>query len=116
VVDEGKHAVTHYRLKQRLPGHTLITCELETGRTHQIRVHMAYIGYPLVGDPLYSGRARFPKNLSEKTRAYIQHFKRQALHSSELSLVHPVTHEVLSFSAPMPEDMQALVRLLESDK
>ncbi|MFA6038487.1 MAG: 23S rRNA pseudouridine(1911/1915/1917) synthase RluD [Legionellales bacterium] len=115
VVEGGKHAVTHYRLKQRLPGHTLITCQLETGRTHQIRVHMAYIGYPLVGDPLYAGRARFPKNLSEKTRAYINHFKRQALHSYELSFSHPVTHEPLFFTVAMPEDMKILVRLLEEE-
>lgn len=115
VVVDGKPAVTHYRLKQRLPGHTLVTCQLETGRTHQIRVHMAYIGYPLVGDPLYAGRARFPKNLSEKTRAYINHFKRQALHSYELSFAHPVTHEELFFTAPMPEDMQGLVRLLAAE-
>jgi 23S rRNA pseudouridine1911/1915/1917 synthase len=112
VVDNGKPAVTHYRIKQRLLGHTLITCQLETGRTHQIRVHMAYIGYPLVGDPLYAGRARFPKNLTEEARAYINHFKRQALHSCELALIHPITHEALTFTAPMPEDMQGLVRLL----
>lgn len=115
VVEDGKHAVTHYRLKQRLPGHTLITCQLETGRTHQIRVHMAYIGYPLVGDPLYAGRARFPKNLSEKTRAYINHFKRQALHSYELSFLHPVTHEPLFFTVEMPEDMKILVKLLAAE-
>jgi 23S rRNA pseudouridine1911/1915/1917 synthase len=115
VVDGGKEAITHYRIKQRLPGHTLVTCQLETGRTHQIRVHMAYIGYPLVGDPLYAGRARFPKNISEKTRAYISHFKRQALHAYELSFEHPITHEPLSFTAPMPEDMQGLVRLLAAE-
>jgi 23S rRNA pseudouridine1911/1915/1917 synthase len=115
VVQDGKHAVTHYRIKQRLPGHTLVSCQLETGRTHQIRVHMAYIGYPLVGDPLYAGRARFPKNLSEKTRAYINHFKRQALHACELSFLHPITHEPLSFTATMPEDMQGLVRLLAAE-
>lgn len=112
VVENGKYAVTHYRIKQRLLGHTLITCELETGRTHQIRVHMAHIGYPLVGDPLYAGRARLVKNLSEKARAYLSHFKRQALHSYELFLLHPVTHEELHFVADMPEYMQILVKLL----
>ncbi len=115
VVEGGKHAKTHYRIKQRFPGHTLITCELETGRTHQIRVHMAYINYPLVGDSLYAGRARFPKNMSEKARAFINHFKRQALHSFELSFSHPVTHELLSFTAAMPDDMQNLVRLLSAE-
>jgi 23S rRNA pseudouridine1911/1915/1917 synthase len=115
VVDNGKTAITHYRLAQRLIGHTHISCQLETGRTHQIRVHMAYIGYPLVGDPLYGGRARFPKHLTQRARDYLSHFKRQALHARQLTLAHPITQEVLTFKAAMPEDMQALIRLLKEE-
>jgi len=112
VVDSGKTAMTHYRLAQRLCGYTHIICQLETGRTHQIRVHMAHIGYPIVGDPVYGGRLRLAKDLSEKARLYLGHFKRQALHARKLMFAHPVTGELLSFTAPMPEDMQALLRIL----
>ena len=112
VVASGKTAVTHYRIAQRFKGYTHVSCQLETGRTHQIRVHMAHIGYPLVGDPLYAGRLRLSKDLSEKARLYISHFKRQALHARKLMLRHPVTGEDLTFTAPMPEDMQALLRVL----
>lgn len=115
--DDGKDAVTHYRVIERFPGYTHILCQLETGRTHQIRVHMAHIGYPLLGDPQYGGRARVPpKQASEKLRYYLSHFKRQALHARQLTLAHPVTGEPLVFTAPMPEDMQILLRLLQELK
>lgn len=102
VVERGKPAVTHYRVIERLPGHTLVECRLETGRTHQIRVHMQSIGHPLVGDPVYGSRA---------SRLL---FHRQALHAAELALVHPVSHEPMVWRSPLPADMVALLERLKS--
>ena len=116
VVPTGKPAVTHYRLQERFRGHTLIRVQLETGRTHQIRVHMAHIRYPLVGDPLYGGRPRFPKGGSDALREAIQSFPRQALHARRLGLVHPGTDEELLFEAPLPGDMNELLAVLRTDR
>ena len=100
VVSRGKPAVTHYRVLERFPRYTLIACRLETGRTHQIRVHMQSIGHPLVGDPAY-GAKHAPRRLP-----------RQALHAARLGLVHPVTHKTLEWEAPLPDDLRALIEIL----
>lgn len=115
VNEQGKQAVTHYRLVKRYRGHTHVSVRLETGRTHQIRVHMAHIRYPLVGDPVYGGRLRFPAGASEALRDTLQHFRRQALHARKLGLIHPLSGEYLEFEAPLPDDMQQLLDALEQD-
>ncbi|GMR20044.1 MAG: 23S rRNA pseudouridine(1911/1915/1917) synthase RluD [Gammaproteobacteria bacterium] len=104
----GKPAVTHYRVKEKYAAHTLLRVNLETGRTHQIRVHMAHIHHPLVGDPVYGGRFMLPPGSSEILRETLQGFKRQALHAHKLGLLHPVTREELSWRSEMPEDFRLL--------
>lgn len=111
----GKPAVTHYRVEERFRSHTLLRVTLETGRTHQIRVHMTYIRHPIVGDPVYGGRAINPKGASEDLLATLRAFKRQALHATRLGLNHPVTGEYLEWERPMPDDMQHLVEMLRTD-
>ena len=113
--EDGKHAVTHYRLRERFRGHSLIQCSLETGRTHQIRVHLAHINHPLVGDPLYGGGLRLPKGATPELVAALRGFRRQALHAERLAFEHPVTHEPMSFSADRPADQQALIDALRAD-
>ncbi len=110
----GKTAITHYRVEQRLTGHTLLRVNLETGRTHQIRVHLAWRHLPIVGDRVYGGRARVPANMDQRLREHIQKFPRQALHATQLTIVHPATDEQISWYAAMPDDMQRLVNLLVS--
>ncbi|MCW8127504.1 23S rRNA pseudouridine(1911/1915/1917) synthase RluD [Microbulbifer halophilus] len=111
----GKEAVTHYRVQERFRVHTHLRCRLETGRTHQIRVHMAHIRHPLVGDPLYGGRPKLPPEADRALAEALQQFPRQALHAAELSLIHPESGETMHWSAPMPEDMLRLVELLRAD-
>lgn len=111
----GKEAVTHYRVIKRFREHSLIRCRLETGRTHQIRVHMASIHFPLVGDPVYGKRLRVPKDSSEEMIQVLRNFKRQALHAGRLGLVHPVSGKNLEWKAPLPDDMARLQRVLEDD-
>jgi 23S rRNA pseudouridine1911/1915/1917 synthase len=113
--EDGKRAVTHYRLRERFRAHSLLQCQLETGRTHQIRVHMAHIGHPLVGDPLYGGGLKLPKGASEELTATLRGFRRQALHAEKLSFVHPVSGEELSFSAERPVDQRELIEALRTD-
>ena len=108
----GKPAVTHYRIEQRFPAHTLLRCRLETGRTHQIRVHMAHIRHPIVGDPLYGGRMRLPPGADEAVIETLRGFRRQALHAARLSLRHPASGETLTWTAPLPEDFRRLVESL----
>jgi len=115
VVGVGKEAVTHYRVLQKFRSHTHIRLKLETGRTHQIRVHMAHINYPLVGDPLYGGRFRLPKNTSEKMQSVLKNFRRQALHAKKLELWHPATGEHCSWEIDLPADLQQLVNVLQRD-
>ncbi|MDT0595766.1 23S rRNA pseudouridine(1911/1915/1917) synthase RluD [Glaciecola petra] len=105
----GKEAVTHYRVKKKYRAHTHIRLKLETGRTHQIRVHMAHIKHPIVGDIQYGGRPRLPKNASSDFVRHLQSFKRQALHAIQLSLTHPTSEENLSWSVAIPNDMQKLL-------
>ncbi len=116
VRDDGKHAVTHYRLEQRLKKNTLLRVNLETGRTHQIRVHMAYIGYPLVGDPVYGGRFQMPANCSEELELVLRNFKRQALHATRLGLQHPETDEYCEWELAMPDDMVELIKAIEQNE
>ena len=115
VREDGKDAVTHYRLRERFRAHTALECRLETGRTHQIRVHMAHLKHPIVGDPLYGGALRLPKGASEALIAALRGFKRQALHAEVLAFAHPVTGEAIRCEAPVPADMQALMALLRED-
>ncbi len=115
VREDGKDAVTHYRLRERFRSHTALECRLETGRTHQIRVHMAHLKHPIVGDPLYGGSFKLPKGASDEFIAALRAFKRQALHAEVLEFAHPVTGEPIRCSAPVPEDMQHLMRLLRED-
>ncbi len=112
VVDNGKIALTHYRVIDRFSHHTHVKAVLETGRTHQIRVHMSHIGHPLVADPMYGGRLRFPKKADEKLKDALKGFNRQALHSRKLALKHPVSGELMSWEAPLPKDLQQLLEVL----
>jgi 23S rRNA pseudouridine1911/1915/1917 synthase len=112
----GRAAITHYRIVKRFRAHTLIRAELETGRTHQIRVHLAHIGYPLVGDPLYAGRRRIPAGCGPELIAEIEGFNRQALHAARLLLRHPATGREVEWEASLPDDMQRLISALEADQ
>jgi 23S rRNA pseudouridine1911/1915/1917 synthase len=115
VVADGKPAVTHYRVERRCRGHTHIRARLETGRTHQIRVHMAWLQYPLVGDPAYGGRLKLPRGASPSLREALQGFSRQALHAGRLGLPHPESGEYREWTAPVPADLAALLAALEAD-
>jgi len=115
VMESGKEAITHYRVVERFRGHTHIRLKLETGRTHQIRVHMAHIHYPLVGDSVYGGRPKLPKGVSPELIEGLQQFKRQALHAGKLGLKHPASKNYMEWEQEMPGDMQALIRLLKED-
>lgn len=116
VIGSGKHAVTHYRVEHRYRAHTHIRCKLETGRTHQIRVHMAHARYPLLGDPVYGGRIRLPKGASETTIETLQGFRRQALHAGSLGFIHPATEQEVSWQVEMPEDMLNILAVLAKDQ
>tara|TARA_R110002072_G_scaffold45422_6_gene126364 strand:- start:15723 stop:16679 length:957 start_codon:yes stop_codon:yes gene_type:complete len=108
----GKHAVTHYRVISRFNANSHIRVKLETGRTHQIRVHMAHIKYPLVGDTTYSGRFKLPAGASDFLKASLKSFPRQALHAKKLTLIHPRTGEEMSWESDLPDDMLALLDAL----
>jgi len=112
VTNSGKPSVTHYRVEQRFDTHTHIRCNLETGRTHQIRVHMAHIRHPLLGDSVYGGRFKFPKGVSEQCRDAIKDFNRQALHAGLLGFIHPKTGQEVSWRVDMPDDMQHMLTIL----
>ena len=112
---QGKQAVTHYRVRERFRAHTLVECRLETGRTHQIRVHMAYAKHPLIGDPLYGGSFKLPKAATPELVEALRGFRRQALHAEKLSFRHPVSGEAVTTESPMPDDMQALLAALRAD-
>jgi 23S rRNA pseudouridine1911/1915/1917 synthase len=115
VRENGREAITHYRLLQRFREHSHIKVQLETGRTHQIRVHMSHLRHPIVGDPVYAGRHRVPAGAQIELVEYLQAFKRQALHAWRLSFIHPESGEEVSYEAPLPEDMQQLLKLLQAD-
>ena len=115
VVDDGKPAVTHYRVRERYRAHTRIECLLETGRTHQIRVHMAHARHPLIGDPLYGGSLRLPKGATPELVDALRGFKRQALHAERVEFAHPRTGETVTAQAPRPADLAALIATLQID-
>ena len=110
----GKEAITHYWVEQRFADHTHVRLKLETGRTHQIRVHMAHIKYPLVGDSVYAGRFKIPAGISRALADELRGFPRQALHAAKLGLIHPASDEYMEWSVPLPEDMQRLLHILQS--
>jgi 23S rRNA pseudouridine1911/1915/1917 synthase len=109
VVRNGKSAITHYRVIQKYQWHTHIRVRLETGRTHQIRVHMAHIKYPLVGDPVYGGRRRIPAGAPGELVDLLGSFPRQALHATQLELRHPVSNESMQWQSELPPDMRQLI-------
>jgi 23S rRNA pseudouridine1911/1915/1917 synthase len=113
VHEHGREAITHYAVKKQYHDYTVLDVKLMTGRTHQIRVHLAHINHPVVGDPLYGGRPRFPAQASAELRALIQQFKRQALHAQTLAFLHPQTEKELTFTAPLPDDFQLLLNTLD---
>jgi 23S rRNA pseudouridine1911/1915/1917 synthase len=115
VVHSGRPSVTHYRVMEKFRLHTRLRLRLETGRTHQIRVHMSHITHPLVGDPVYGGRPRPPKNATTELRDLLRVFKRQALHAAMLSLYHPITGELMTWHAEIPQDMVVLTNVLRND-
>ncbi|TNJ35476.1 23S rRNA pseudouridine(1911/1915/1917) synthase RluD [Arenimonas terrae] len=111
----GRDAITHYRVREKFRAHTLVECRLETGRTHQIRVHMAHVRHQIVGDPLYGGAFRLPKAATEELAARLHGFRRQALHAEKLTFRHPATGEPVACEAPLPDDMQGLLLDLRAD-
>jgi len=115
VREGGRHAVTHYRVIKRYRAHTHIKVQLETGRTHQIRVHLAHLHHPLLGDPVYGRRLTIPRDADQAFADALRSFKRQALHARRLGLAHPVTGEMMRWEAALPEDMQQLLQALETD-
>lgn len=108
----GKEAVTHYRVVDRFSNHTHLKAILETGRTHQIRVHLSHIGYPLIGDLIYGGKLRFPKKASQDMKNVLKAFRRHALHSKKLTLIHPKTGNSMTWKIDLPEDMKNLLNVL----
>lgn len=115
VLSTGKEARTHYRIAQKFRMHTLLKVSLETGRTHQIRVHLAYVRFPIVGDPAYGQRLLVPPRASEELVCRLRNFKRQALHAFHLELTHPVSSAPMSWEIPMAMDLQNLVEALNQD-
>ena len=115
VREGGREAVTHYRVIKRFPAHTHVRVQLETGRTHQIRVHLAHAGFPIVGDRVYGGRLTLPKAASESLRQALREFPRQALHAARLQFDHPVTGRPVECMSPLPADMRRLLDLLAAE-
>lgn len=113
--DGGKEAITHFRVVDRYRGHSLIKVNLETGRTHQIRVHMAYVKHPLIGDQTYGGRLQIPARTGDELKEMLRSFSRQALHARKLGLIHPSTGKQMNWKAPLPDDMLQLIKVLEED-
>ncbi len=111
----GRDAVTHYRLRERFRAHTALECRLETGRTHQIRVHMAHLKHPIVGDPMYGGPLKLPKGATPELIAALRGFRRQALHAQTLEFMHPISGEPVRCTAPVPDDMLHLLKTLQDD-
>ena len=114
VTDRGRPAVTHIRVRQKFGSHAVVDAILQTGRTHQIRVHLSWRGYPIVGDPVYGGRVKLPAGASDQLKNCIRDFRRQALHAHTLSLQHPRSGEVMTWQQQMPEDMTNLINALDT--
>ena len=115
VVKSGKEAITKFKTVKNLNGYSLLDVSLETGRTHQIRVHLSYLGFPIVGDSVYGSRRKYAKGTSENLRQEINNFKRQALHASALTFTHPSSEKILTFESPLPKDMASLINTLQED-
>ncbi len=115
VTSSGKPAITHFHVGERFGHYTAITVNLETGRTHQIRVHLAWYKHPLLGDPVYGGRSRVPKGASDELLRVLRGFTRQALHAQSLSFVHPARNEDVSFTTPIPDDLTQLLSVLRTE-
>lgn len=115
IVETGKHALTHYRIAEKYRSITRLKVKLETGRTHQIRVHMSHIRHPIVGDTLYGGRVQLAKGMTEELIQELRNFKRQALHAFKLGFTHPTNKEWVEYTAELPEDMQNLITALRND-
>lgn len=115
VTNRGKRAVTHYRITERFRAHSLVRVMLETGRTHQIRVHFSHKGMPIVGDPVYGGRLRIPSGCSQELQDALRNFPRQALHASRISLEHPESGEPCTWEVELPKDMEELLSVLRAD-
>jgi len=115
VREGGREAVTHYRVMEHFRAHTHLRVQLETGRTHQIRVHLTHIHFPIVGDPTYGGRVRLPPRSSPEFIAALREFPRQALHASRLSLDHPANDKRMQWRVPLPQDMQDLLDAMRDD-
>jgi 23S rRNA pseudouridine1911/1915/1917 synthase len=115
VASGGKPAVTHYRIRERFAHHTALDVSLETGRTHQIRVHLAHRGYPLLGDPVYGGRLQLPRGAREELIAGLRAFRRQALHARQLQLLHPGSGDLCTFASPLAADLERLLACLRSE-
>lgn len=115
VRDDGRPALTHYRVLERFAAHTHVRLKLESGRTHQIRVHMGHIRHPLVGDPVYGRRLAIPAGADERLAQTLRGFRRQALHARRLGLNHPVSGEAMEWQAKAPEDFQTLIATLQAD-
>lgn len=116
VSSSGKDALTHYGIIKRFRAHTHLKLRLESGRTHQIRVHMAHLRYPIVGDQTYGGRLKLPRGADVELVEFLRTFPRQALHARRLQLQHPVSGEQLQWEVEIPADMQMLINLLEKDQ
>ncbi|MEO7325771.1 MAG: 23S rRNA pseudouridine(1911/1915/1917) synthase RluD [Dokdonella sp.] len=115
VREDGRDAITHYRVRERFRAMTLVECRLETGRTHQIRVHMAHVRHPLLGDSQYGGLLKLPKAASPEFIAALRAFKRQALHAERLEFLHPKSGKTIAVEAERPADMEALLAALRED-
>ncbi len=116
VADDGKEAITHFTVKEKFSTYSLLDVKLETGRTHQIRVHMSHIGHPIVGDTLYGAKPKFPKRSSDALKQALEHTKSQLLHAYQLGFAHPITGEYVEFDAPIPESFeQVLAHLRKED-
>lgn len=113
VSQQGREAITHYFIRKHYQVYTLLDVRLLTGRTHQIRVHMAHINHPVVGDPLYGGRTRFPEQADDELLMKLREFKRQALHAKTLAFNHPISNQLLTFEAPLPDDFKQLIDALD---
>ncbi len=115
VREDGREAVTHYRVLERFRAHTHVRAQLETGRTHQIRVHFAHLKHALVGDTTYGGRLLPPRGATPELIEALRGFRRQALHAARLALAHPGTGKAMEWQAPLPADMQSLLAVLRQD-
>jgi len=115
VIAGGRQALTRYRVLERFSAHSFLSLRLETGRTHQIRVHLAHRRSSLVGDPLYGGRPRLPRSPTEALRECLQSFRRQALHASQLEFRHPGSGQMVRFESPLAADIEALLAVLRTD-